>query len=200
MRGYPSAVLYRQDACPRCRSAATTSSSECRACGHAWGVQHACVHCGVTCGVRHEVEFLPGSARCEACDVPRIAIDWTMPAELAANIRRAYWANDREERLAVGACIAIVAWIFVGPPLCIWRGWGLMVFAAPPITFIAALVVLGGRQSRGRELAKNLERARTLHAEATRHLEADERVGGDVVLLDEEHASACRTRDPKLTA
>lgn len=169
MLAFVVAMLYREggDPCPACRrTGTTTSSGECLACGHAWGPRHACVHCGVTCGVRAGREAM--GPLCRACGLPRVAVDWQMPGDLRTRIVASWRWRRRRDALAATALASFVGWIVVGPILCIWRGWGLGAFAAVPIGLLVALLALAFAVPQADALERLLDEARAQHARDVR--------------------------------
>jgi hypothetical protein len=94
---------YRDgDPCPRCGSHTTHRSGSCEACGHVWGEDHRCLHCGVVCRVHGEAP----AATCARCKAPRIAAGFCMPAQTAETLRRAV-KRDRFRRRGAWAAATI---------------------------------------------------------------------------------------------
>jgi len=122
-----AASHYRvAQACPACASAATTSTGECRACGHLWGAQHECVHCGANAGTSVDAGL---GVLCVACRLPRVVPGWQMPASLAKEVRDAFWARRSRRRLAALSFAVATLCVAAGPLLFLAFGYGAWIAA-----------------------------------------------------------------------
>jgi len=130
LRGAPVVLAtshYRvAQACPACASAATTSTGECRACGHLWGAQHRCVHCGASAGTSVDAGL---GVLCVACRLPRVVPGWQMPATHAKEVRDAFWARRSRRRLAALSFAVATLCVAAGPLLFLAFGYGAWIAA-----------------------------------------------------------------------
>lgn len=151
------------ESCPRCQSLATTSDGTCQTCGHIWGSQHRCVHCGVSCAVRPHATYGP---TCSRCGVPRIAGDWQMPGSTATLLRRAVAQRKARGRAATLAILVAIACVPVGPLAADYVGFAGW-FAVLLVWFASVAVAGGLRASGRRSLARQIARARSEWAAST---------------------------------
>jgi len=113
-------------ACPACASSATTSNGECRACGHLWGAQHECVHCGANAGTSVDAGL---GVLCVACRLPRVVHGWQMPASLAKEVRDAVGARHTHRRLAALSFAVAALCVAAGPLLFLAFGYAAWIAA-----------------------------------------------------------------------